>query len=142
MGGGGEAEYPTEPPFLSFKMFLQQQDDNISDEEAIKRYNEYKVEFKRTQISNFFLEHKEEEWFKTRYHPDENYKRRDEHNEHVLARLGVFMELRAAGWLDDLAVECDKAKELTRFLDAGQFLTPLSLSLSLSFCLFSPNFER
>jgi hypothetical protein len=70
MGGGqtdhsksqGEPEYPTQPPFLSFKLFLQQQSDDISDEEAIKRYNEYKIEFKKTQINNFFLEHKEEEW--------------------------------------------------------------------------------
>ena len=57
-----EPDHATQPPLLSFKNFLQQQDDNISDEEAIKRYNEYKVEFKRTQINNFFLEHKEEDW--------------------------------------------------------------------------------
>ena len=71
MGGGqtdysksqSEPEYPTQPPFLSFKLFLQQQSDDISDEEAIKRYNEYKIEFKKTQINNFFLEHKEEEWY-------------------------------------------------------------------------------
>ncbi len=57
-----DPEYPTQPPFLSFKHFLQQQDDNISDEDAIKKYNDYKIEFKRTQINNFFVEHKEEEW--------------------------------------------------------------------------------
>lgn len=57
-----ESDHATQPPLLSFKQFLQQQDDNISDEEAIKKYNEYKNEFKKTQINNFFLEHKEEEW--------------------------------------------------------------------------------
>lgn len=57
-----DSDYATQPPFLSFKMFLQQQEDNISDEEAIKRYNDYKMDFKKTQINNFFLEHKEEEW--------------------------------------------------------------------------------
>lgn len=56
------SEYPTQPPLLSFKHFLQQQDDGISDEEAFRRYNEYKIEFKKTQINNFFLEHKEEDW--------------------------------------------------------------------------------
>ena len=57
-----EPEYPTQPPFLSFKLFLQQQSDDISDEEAIRRYNEYKIDFKKTQIHKFFFEHKEEEW--------------------------------------------------------------------------------
>lgn len=113
-----ESEYPTQPPFLSFKVFLQQQDDNISDEEAIRKYNEYKIEFKRTQINNFFLEHKEEEWFKSRYHPDECPKRRREHNQFVLSRLEAFDALWRAGWLDEVACEYDRQKELVRFLDA------------------------
>ena len=57
-----EPDYPTQPPLLSFKQFLQQQDDSIGDDEAIKKYNEYNIDFKRTQINNFLLEHKEEEW--------------------------------------------------------------------------------
>jgi hypothetical protein len=113
-----EPEYPTQPPFFSFKQFLQQQDDSISDEEAIRRYNEYKVDFKKTQINNFFLEHKEEEWFKSRYHPDENYKRRREQNQFVLNRCEAFMELMNAGWLNDVGCEYEKQKDLIRFLDA------------------------
>jgi hypothetical protein len=119
-----QSEYPTQPPMLSFKLFLQQQEDNISDEDAIKRYNDYKLEFKRTQINKFFLDHRDEEWFKTRYHPDENFKRRDEHNQHVLSRLEVFMELLNKGALDDISVEFDKSKEITRLLDSG---TPIFL---------------
>lgn len=48
---------------LTFKQFLTQQEDNISDQDAIKKYNEYKDEFKRQQINEFFLAHKEEEWY-------------------------------------------------------------------------------
>ncbi len=48
---------------MSFKGFLAQQDDNISDEEAIRKYNEYKLDFKKTQINEFFLAHKDEEWY-------------------------------------------------------------------------------
>lgn len=115
-----ETDYPTQPPCLSFKLFLQQQDDNISDEDAIKKYNEYKTEFKRTQINNFFLEHKEEDWFKLRYHPDENYKRRNEQNQHILNRLEVFMDLMQtnAAWFESASAEMDHSKELIRFLDA------------------------
>ena len=48
---------------MSFKHFLSTQDDNITDEESFKRYNEYKLEFKKEQIKEFFLQHKEEEWY-------------------------------------------------------------------------------
>ena len=48
---------------LTFKQFLGQQEDNISDQDAIKKYNEYKEEFRRQQINEFFLAHKEEEWY-------------------------------------------------------------------------------
>lgn len=113
-----DSDYPTQPPFLSFKLFLQQQDDNISDEDAIRKYNDYKMDFKKTQINNFFLEHKEEEWFKLRYHPDENYKRRNEHNQNILNRLEVFMDLMNKGWLETQSVEFDRSKDITKFLDA------------------------
>lgn len=52
----------TQPPMMSFKAFLQTQDDNISDEEAILKFNEYKLEFKRQQLNDFFVNHKDEEW--------------------------------------------------------------------------------
>jgi hypothetical protein len=52
----------TQPAMMSFKAFLQTQDDNISDDEAIRKYNEYKLEFKRQQLNDFFVSHKDEEW--------------------------------------------------------------------------------
>lgn len=58
-----EPDFPTQPPLLTFKQYLTQQDDAISEEDAIKRYNDYKIDFKRQQISEFFLTHKEEEWW-------------------------------------------------------------------------------
>ena len=53
----------TQPPLLSFKTFLLDQDDNIDQEEAVKRYNVYKTDFKKNQIAEFFTAHKDEEWF-------------------------------------------------------------------------------
>lgn len=46
----------------TFKQFLQSQDDSISDDDAVKKYAEYKQDFKKQQISEFFLAHKDEEW--------------------------------------------------------------------------------
>jgi hypothetical protein len=116
-----DPEYPTQPPFLTFKQFLQQQDDNISDDDALRKYNDYKINFKRTQINNFFLEHKEEEWFKSRYHPDESHKRRRQLNEQIIHRLQVFMDLineSDGKWLQNVSCQLDKSKELIKFLDA------------------------
>ena len=57
-GSGG----PMKHTMLSFKQFLTQQDDNIDESAAIAAYNEYKAEFKRKQMEEFFEEHKEEDW--------------------------------------------------------------------------------
>jgi len=47
---------------MSLKAFLITQDDNITDEEALAKYNEYKLQFKRNQLNEFFVAHKDEEW--------------------------------------------------------------------------------
>lgn len=57
----------TQPPIMTFKTFLQSQDDNITDEEAIAKYAEYKLEFRRQQLNEFFVAHKEEEWYGERH---------------------------------------------------------------------------
>ena len=48
---------------MTFKKFLATQDDNISDEDAIAKYSEYKMEFKRQELQKFFDGHKDEEWW-------------------------------------------------------------------------------
>ena len=53
---------PSKKAMLSFKHFLAQQDDSIDEGEAIQLYQEYKSDFKRKQITDFFDEHKEEDW--------------------------------------------------------------------------------
>lgn len=53
---------PTQPPMMSFKAFMEQCEENISDEEAVRKYSQYKLEFKRLQINEFFINHMEEEW--------------------------------------------------------------------------------
>lgn len=52
----------TQPAMMTLKQFLATQDDSISDEVAVAKYNEYKVEFKRSQLNEFFVAHKDEEW--------------------------------------------------------------------------------
>lgn len=64
-GGGGDAlngDLQTQPPMLTLKQFLANQDDSISDSDAIAKYNEYKQDFRRQQLNEFFVTHKDEEW--------------------------------------------------------------------------------
>ena len=63
---------------MSFKAFLSNQGDTITDEEAIEKYAEYKLEFKRQHLIKFFVTHKVEDGFKQKYHPDDSIKRMDE----------------------------------------------------------------
>lgn len=62
-GNFSNSNVETQPPMMSFKSFLGTQEDTITDEEAIKRYNEYKLEFRRQQLNEFFVAHKDEEWY-------------------------------------------------------------------------------
>ena len=39
------------------------QDDNINEDDACKQYKVYKTEFKKKQMQEFFIAHKDEEWW-------------------------------------------------------------------------------
>ncbi|XP_049863802.1 serrate RNA effector molecule homolog isoform X11 [Schistocerca gregaria] len=108
----------TQPPMMSFKAYLQTQDDNITDEEAIRKYNEYKLEFKRQQLNEFFVAHKEEEWFKIKYHPEDSVKRKEEQMNALKNRVNVFLEFLDNGRLDKVSVDADQSEQLIRLLDA------------------------
>jgi hypothetical protein len=57
--------------------------------------------------------------FKYKYHPDEYPKRRDEQRQIIKKRLEVFMDLFNKGYLNDVSVDIEDQRGLTRFLDAG-----------------------
>ncbi|KAG8195771.1 hypothetical protein JTE90_004777 [Oedothorax gibbosus] len=108
----------TQPAMMTFKQFLASQDDSIDDQEAVKKYNEYKLEFKRQQINEFFLAHKDEEWFKLKHHPEESVKRKEELREGLKRRLAVFMDLFEKGWVDGVKIDQENTEQIIRFLDA------------------------
>nr|CAG4641608.1 EOG090X04A7 [Eurycercus lamellatus] len=120
-GGGSSSrgeEFPTQPPMMSFKAFLAAHDDSISDEEAVKKYAEYKLEFRRQQLNEFFTSHKDEEWFKLKYHPEENLKRKNEHKAHIELRVKTLVEMMDRGRFDQLSVDADQSERLVKLLDA------------------------
>uniref|UniRef100_V9KRM9 Serrate RNA effector molecule-like protein n=1 Tax=Callorhinchus milii TaxID=7868 RepID=V9KRM9_CALMI len=63
LGNLHELEVGPPPAVMkTFKEFLLSLDDSVDETESVKRYNEYKIEFRRQQMQDFFLAHKDEEW--------------------------------------------------------------------------------
>ncbi|XP_026515587.1 serrate RNA effector molecule homolog [Terrapene carolina triunguis] len=62
LGNIAEVDVGIAPPVMkSFKEFLLSLDDSVDETEAVKRYNDYKLDFRRQQMQDFFLAHKDEE---------------------------------------------------------------------------------
>ena len=107
-----------QPAMMSFKAFLQTQDDQISDEEAIRKYAEYKLEFKRQQLNEFFVTHKEEEWFRQKYHPEDSVKRKAELLEMLEKRIEVFKLFKEQNKYDGMALDGENQDALVKLLDS------------------------
>lgn len=119
----------TQPPMISFKQFINNLNEtdpstsSLAPEEATKRYNDYKNDFRCTQIASFFANHKQEEWFKQRYHPEVSGNRKDEQRSAVLRRLGIFNDLLKRFNTDARRLSLDMSdpvaeKYLLKFIDA------------------------
>jgi len=50
------------PVMKTFKEFLVNLEDTVSETEAVDRYHDYKMDFRKQQLQDFFLDHKDEEW--------------------------------------------------------------------------------
>ena len=104
-----------QPVMMTFKAYLQTQDDSITDEEALHKYGEYKLEFQRQQLNEFFVHHKEYEWFRVKYHPTEMEARKADLRKMVQRRLQVFSQLVTDDLMENVRLEdtCqDKLQEL------------------------------
>ena len=102
---------------MTFKAFLSTQDDSITDEEALHKYSEYKLEFQRQQLNEFFVSHKEDEWFKMKYHQTMKEQRLTEMKEMLTARLTVFTTLVTDQFMNDVALDETNQEKLTELMD-------------------------
>ena len=108
-----------QPAKMTFKAFLSTQDDSITDEEAALKYGEYKMEFRRQQLNEFFSCHKESEWFRLKYHPEESKKRKDNISAGVKKRQAVFQDLLKSGLVEDLPVSNENEQDLIKLFDTA-----------------------
>ncbi|XP_048853737.1 serrate RNA effector molecule homolog isoform X2 [Brienomyrus brachyistius] len=120
LGNIHDVELAPPPPVMkSFKEFLLSLDDSVDETEAVKRYNEYKMDFRRQQMQDFFLAHKDEEWFRSKYHPDEAGRRKADAHSALQNRLSVFMYLLEGGWFDNVSLDIERAPAIIKILDAA-----------------------
>ncbi|XP_077445732.1 serrate RNA effector molecule homolog isoform X2 [Stigmatopora argus] len=110
---------PGPPTMRSFKDFLLNTEDSVDETEAVKRYNQYKVDFRRQRLQDFFVQHKEQEWFRSKYHPDDIAARKAESMAAFRRRLGVFLFLWDNKWLDDVALDTEYTAAIIKVLDAA-----------------------
>lgn len=106
-----------QPVMMTFKAFLQTQDDAITDEEALTKYGEYKLEFQRQQINEFFVHHKDFEWFKWRYHPSELKAKQEDTKNRLLRRLNAFNELVTDQFVDEVRLDSSNEDKLIHLMD-------------------------
>uniref|UniRef100_A0A669CVD8 Serrate RNA effector molecule homolog (Arabidopsis) n=1 Tax=Oreochromis niloticus TaxID=8128 RepID=A0A669CVD8_ORENI len=128
---------PPPPIMKSFKEFLLSLDDSVDETEAVKRYNEYKIDFRRQQMQDFFLAHKDEEWFRSKYHPDEARRLKAEAQRALHNRLNVFVFLMENGWFDNVSLDIEQTPAIIKVLDAGEVSNNLKSIVDLwSFHLY------
>lgn len=95
-------------------------DDNVDETESVKRYNQYKLDFRRQQLQDFFLQHKDQEWFRSKYHPEDMAVKRAESLAALKTRLRVFLFLLDNSWLDGVQLDSDHAPSIITLMDAGR----------------------
>ncbi|XP_072006136.1 serrate RNA effector molecule homolog [Engystomops pustulosus] len=120
LGNLADVDLGTPTPIMkTFKEFLLSLEDSVDETEAVRRYNEYKMEFRRQQMQDFFLAHKDEEWFRSKYHPDEVGRHRQESQAALRNRLNAFLYLMESGWLNEIQLDMEKAPAIIKILDAA-----------------------
>lgn len=105
---------------MRLQEFLLNMEDSVDETESVKRYNQYKLDFRRQQLQDFFLQHKEQEWFRSKYHPDDIATRKAESLAALKTRLSVFLFLMDNNWLDNVSLDMDHAPAIIKLLDAGK----------------------
>uniref|UniRef100_A0AAQ5Z5W6 Serrate, RNA effector molecule n=1 Tax=Amphiprion ocellaris TaxID=80972 RepID=A0AAQ5Z5W6_AMPOC len=126
-GGGGGAPFPgagpqgwhPDFPHLHPHHGGHPLQGSVDETEAVKRYNQYKLDFRRQQLQDFFLQHKDQEWFRSKYHPDDITARKAESLAALKTRLGVFLFLLDNNWLDNVSLDMDHAPAIIKLLDAA-----------------------
>lgn len=113
----------SETELMSFKQFVSQSEDNFDEDEAVKKYNSYKKDFKFNHVNKFFDAHKLNEWFKQMYDPELHKANLHRQQEAVRKRLEVFTHLyKDLGVIEGQPVEISNQAKLNEILDSAAIM--------------------
>ena len=111
-----------QPVMMTFKAYLQTQDDSITDEEALHKYGEYKLEFQRQQLNEFFVNNKDYEWFQAKYHPKNMEERREKTKAALQKRLTAYSQLVTDDFIQDVSLDVGSEDKLVQMMDKVKFI--------------------
>ncbi|KAI1724317.1 arsenite-resistance protein 2 domain-containing protein [Ditylenchus destructor] len=129
------------PVMLTFKKFLATQDDSLTDEEAIEKYKEYKLEFKHQEYEKYFQQHRDEEWFRLKYHPVDSETIKEEQKAFGQKRLDIFTSFLENGLIAQTNLDYSNAANIIRLMDSGSSKNP-KLQMAAMLCKQHPGFLR
>ncbi|KAF0685049.1 Aste57867_23078 [Aphanomyces stellatus] len=89
---GGPAGRVENEPLESYKAFMMRQEDNVSPEVCLQRYEDYKKRVLVKSSRSFFDAHKMEEWLQERYSPAIRHRQLQQTNSKKRAEAKAFNE--------------------------------------------------
>ncbi|CAJ0582258.1 unnamed protein product, partial [Mesorhabditis spiculigera] len=107
---------------LSLKAYAAEQNIALDAEELGEKYATYKDEYNKRICKQFFEAHKEEEWFKKRYHPTQLAASEAQRREAIVKRIEAYNKLSEMGYLSELSLDPTNARNVVRLLNAAAVL--------------------
>jgi hypothetical protein len=101
-------------PLVSLSLFNELQHNILSTEAIEAAYKDYKVKYEQKKFQSFYVEHKDDEWFKEKYDHEMNSKWRTERNSQCQKLCQKFNEAVQKNNLNNLKMELREADENNR----------------------------
>ena len=92
-------------PLLSYKAFMDMQENPISMSDAEKHYSKYKDAYERKQWEIFYQIHKDEHWFREKYDPQLQFKFKNDQMKQSQTLARRFMEALERNEFDQICLE-------------------------------------
>ena len=79
-------------PLITESLFKELQLNSIPSDVIAEAYKDYKAKYENKKYQSFYAEHKNDEWFKEKYHPDIYYQVKEEQNVQCQKLCSAFVD--------------------------------------------------
>jgi len=103
----------------TFKQWIiSQVDDMITPDVASSGYSEYKLNERKKHVQQFFLDHKDEEWFREKYHPDDSNTQRKLRETFVRQRFFAWKKLYDTKKMQQIVFDMEHQSDVEKFMNS------------------------